>query len=469
MAQAASLRLAELQVESGQRAAVFPLYERALNGVTKPDDYRNTLVDLARVRQMLESGCRALQETKDFENAHKLALLHTRLAAAEPAQVLLGQVAEAWAHALLEPSPTTRTSETARTYFQEAANAYEAAAQASTALSARSAWLWHAGQDFLLGHDFAHAVSVLERFLKQNPRPPVEQQAEAWYRLGQAHQALGHTAVATASYKQCIAVGGPFAFRARYQLALAEIDSGHPTDAEESLRQNLELMHLEPDREAHEKSLYALADLLYRRRDHRMASQRWEQALTLYPTNPDASAARYRLADCYRHLADVEYQSLRPGEPFARSTHGHYRKQYILWLEMAGANYQKVIDDLEARQTAGRLTGAEANLLRQAQFALAACRFDGGNFDEAIRLYNQLARRYQSQVDGLKAARELYRCYVVPIPPDVTNARATLQRALIMLNSLEDSAFQGLPEIESRPAWEKWHKWAVDELRKLSP
>jgi tetratricopeptide (TPR) repeat protein len=475
-AQAACLRLGEVRLEGGQARAAVPWYERALAGITRPEQYHNTLVDLARARQFLEAGCRAQRDAGDFENARNLARFHARLAPPEQAQLLLAQVTEAWATAqrdkalgLKDREAAQRGQEEAQLCFREAGGAYEAAARVARASNSRIEWLWHAGQDYLQGQDFAHAVSVFEGLLKADL--PLERQPEACYRLGEAHQAVAHRAAAAEAFHRCIAYDSPFAYRARFQLAMAESEHGHPTEAEDALRQNLELMSAEPDREAQEKSLYALADLLYQRRDYRAAMQRWELALNLYPTNPTASLARYRLGDCYRHLADVELQGLALERPFAAHTQGHFRKQFKVWLEKAGANYQKLIDDLEARQTTGPISEAEATLLRQVQFALAACRFDEGNYDEAIRLFDKLARRYENQVEGLRAVRDLYGCFVAMAPSasSLKNAEATLQRAIMMLNNLDESAFKGLPESEGRAQWEQWHKKAVDDLRKLDP
>ena len=53
--------------------------------------------------------------------------------------------------------------------------------------------------------------------------------------------------------------------------------------------------------------------------------------------------------------------------------------------------------------------------------------------------------------------------------PALGNARATLERFRILLDALDDSAFQGRPLSESRAAWEKWLQDANEQLQKLSP
>src|SRR5262249_48401499 len=154
----------------------------------------------------------------------------------------------------------------------------------------------------MLGQNFEHAATVYDRFIKL--RPPAARLSEAWYRLAETQQALHGVKSAIDSYGRCIEIGGPFCYPARDQHALVGMRGKNLTMAEEMLDHNRELMGAEPDREAHEQTLYALAELLFLRREFYMAATRWKQALDLYPANPTALTARYRLAQCYRSFAD---------------------------------------------------------------------------------------------------------------------------------------------------------------------
>jgi tetratricopeptide (TPR) repeat protein len=468
--QAASLRLADLRLEGGDSGGAIELFGRALAGITVAAEYHNPLLDRAEARHLLEKACRRQRDGLDGEAARQLALLHARLAPPDQGQNLVGEVAEARAKAKRAAVLVTGDREAARQqeeaaqgHFREAAVAFEAAAEVSGERSQKARALWRAGNDYLLGHDFVRAVPVLERYIKLPP--PAERLGQAWYRLGEAHQALRNRVAASESFRTCIGLPGPFAYRARFQLAQAESEQGHLADAEEGLRHNLDLINRNGvDPEAHEKSLYALAALVFQRGDYRAAASYWELALPQYPAAAGAWEARFKLGTCYRRLADLESQSLRPGEASVPTSQDHYRKHFFIWLEKAGAQFQKLTDDLQARQKAEPLTAAEATLLRDASFALAECRFEQRHYDEAIRLYNGLAQRYRNQVDELIAIKQIYRSYVVPYPPDLDKARATLQRAHFTLNSMEDSAFTGRPGDHSKKAWEKWLKDAQQEL-----
>ena len=65
--------------------------------------------------------------------------------------------------------------------------------------------------------------------------------------------------------------------------------------------------------------------------------------------------------------------------------------------------------------------------------------------------------------------REVVSGNTTKVAPDIKNARATLERFRILLDALDDSAFQGRPLSESRAAWEKWLQDANEQLQKLNP
>jgi tetratricopeptide (TPR) repeat protein len=467
--QAASLRLADLYRLAGDHAAAVRLVEHALNQVARPDDYRNNLLDLKQARALIETDCQACLQTKKFAEAQKLAQLAAKLAPQHDAMVLLAEVMQAWARSERDqsrkekvPEAARRGEENAQHHFREAGAAYEAAAEAAPNEERKLETLWLASEDYRQGKDLAHQANVLHSYLTQHP--PAARLSEAWFRLGEAHHALGFGRAAAESYKSCIGCPGPYAFAARYQLALIQIEQDNRGEAEEMLRQNLELMRVETDREAHEKTIYAYASLLCLRHDYRAAAQRWEQALKEYPGNPDALTARYWLGECYKQLAEVEFRNAQSNDPATRSSH---QDKYYEWLKKEADCYQTLADDLEAQRPARPLSETEALILRQSLFAVAACRFNLGNYDEAIRLYDNLARRFQNQVEGLYAVKDLFDIYM--LRGDLVKAKATLERFRLLLDALDDSAFQGRPAGEARAAWENWLKNANKQLRELSP
>src|SRR5207253_7432352 len=116
----------------------------------------------------------------------------------------------------------------------------------------------------------------------------------------------------------------------------------------------------------------------------------------------------------------------------------------------------------------------DADLLRKASFALADCRFDQGHYEEAKRLYISLKAKYDAQVEGLIARKQLYLCYIASLAPEKPEenlelARRTLMEMRTILSHLDESAFRGRPEPETRAALEHWLKRKEDELKPHTP
>jgi tetratricopeptide (TPR) repeat protein len=478
---AASLRLANLQMETGKLSAALELYDRALKAVHQPADYHNRLVNLSEAAALVASDCRACKDSGKFADAVKLARLYAKLVLPGTAQSLLGQIAEAWADAELARSGQQKDgakkqqeAEAARVHFREAAAAYEAAAQSTASRPGHQDLLWHAAACFSKGQDFPHAITAYQRFVGLQPRPPADQLGEAWYRLGEARRALHDDGAAKESYHRCIEVGGYFAYWAQYQLAMAEVAAGNSKDAQDTLEQNLDLIEragTTPNRAIHEKTLYALAEILFSNGDYISAARLYDQATNLYPASPRALLGRYNLAQCYRDRAAREFQHLQPNE--LASTPTHFRGGFNFWLEKAAAQLQTLVDDLQApRQTTAPLPEADARLLTQARFALADCRFRLGAYTDAIPIYRGLANQYDQQLEGLVAHQQLYFCYVMmPGKPaaNLPDAQHTLQEMHQALEQIDESTYQGRPEAQKLATLKRWLKTEEERLQMALP
>jgi tetratricopeptide (TPR) repeat protein len=473
--QAACVRLANLRVETRHIPSALELYEQALRSVRQPADYQNSLVTLLQTGMLLAADCRICRDAADFEAAEKLARLYTKLAPPGPAQILVGQVIQAWAvaqHArarqLKDLAAARQEEDAAHRHFREAAAAYQAAAEVSPDQAERSEWLWQSALCSMQGQDFQHAITAYDGLI--NLRLAPARLSEAWYRRGQAHQALHQDGLAEEAYTKCIETGGPFAYRARYQLAMEENARGNFFEAEERLKQILDLLAAEPepDREAQENTLFAYANLLFAQRKFFQAATPYEQALARYPASPSAPYGLYRLGLCYRNRA--YHENVRPSDPVG--FHPRYGSQFAIWLETAAAKFQKLVDDLQARRS---LSDAEVALFRQARFALAECHYALNHYEQAIPLYIGLANEYDQQVEGLVARRQLCRCYVLSMSmtpekqeENLKLALRTLELMRQTLTQLEATAFRGRPETESKAYFETWLRSQEEDLKALS-
>jgi hypothetical protein len=459
-AQAAALGLAELKLRGSDPAAALEAFQTALRAVTAPADYRNTLVDLAEARSLFEAGCRWYIQLGKFETALQLSRLYERLALPGVGQELGGQAAEGWAKILLEQSRRAPSAEgarqeeeEARKRFCESAALFEAAAGETRGQAEQADWLWRSATNYLQGHDARRALPVLERFVGLPTAPA--RLGEAWYIRGEAFRALRNRVAAQADYRHCIKFPGPFAYWARYQLAVLELEQNNLEEAETILTQNLALIDLdvEADVEVREKTLYALAALLFQRRDYHMAYVRLQEALARYPGNEQAFRTRYQLAQCCRHLAEQATQKINDDKatPEVRQ---HYRTQRQRYLEMAASHFQKLSDDCSTLAGQRTLTAEEETTARQTAFAVGECRFDLGQFDEALRLYETLARRYRGQVEELIALRHVWQCHGVKFQTD--QAKKMIERIRAALKELPNSAFDNSMDMRTRRWWDDW-------------
>jgi tetratricopeptide (TPR) repeat protein len=462
-AQAASLSLAELRLTGPSPAAALEDFTRALEKVRSPADLRNPLLDINQVRELLERGCRVYCEARDFERAQQLAELYKKLARPGRAQERYAEVTEAWARDLQEQAQKAAAAQTrplqaqACTRYREAGAAYEQGA-AHRPPGEQADLLWRSANCYEYGQEPARALTVLAAFLKL----PVsaERQAAGWFAVGEAHRALKHADEARQAYYKSIELPtSPVASRARFQLAVAEREQKNFDQAEAILRQILPATSA-PDRDAHEKALYLLGDLLYQRGEFLKASVILKEATRQYANHPDRMTALAHLAECYRKLAQEANQKLKSPEGYGDAT-AHLTRARQEWLEQALEIYQKLADQLD--NTADKNPAqAEITLLREASFAVAECRYDLGELPEALRLYKLLFQRHARQVESLQACVKIYQCYYAMTGADKTGAlaelRAAVQTSLADLPTMPAAAF----DAQHSGTREGWLRWLTD-------
>lgn len=465
--QAAGLRLVEVHLHADpvDTTRILNILERALAEVKSPQEFHNGLVKLERAREILDSLGLILQETTAPEPAERLAELYRKLAPPGGAEERLGQAAEARARDL---EAKGADQEMVRNEFSKAGAAFDKAAGALPA-SAQAGALWRSANCYLAAKDYFRSAGVLERFVAlENADPRL---AEAFLHLAETHQAIGQKDKARQAYYKCIEFPDtPFAYRARYQLALEELELGNLEQGQAILKQNLGVSGPALDREAHEKSLYKLAALLYQRQVFDQAYLFLREAARQYPNNANAALVRDQLGDCYRKLADQADKKLKA----AKNPEGqaHYRSNRQVWLEQAALTYQELADDLESRTETQPLSTVEQALLRKAIFAAADLRFDLNDFPEALRRYQVLLGKYRKQIEGLVACQRIWRlCGVMVETPE--QARKAREATLTAVNQIkedlatmpaEHEAFQGPPGVWRKDDWMNWIRWVDLQL-----
>jgi tetratricopeptide (TPR) repeat protein len=259
------------------------------------------------------------------------------------------------------------------------------------------------------GLDYLHASEKLETFLQRDEVPA--RLGEGWYRLGEAYRQLKNDDAAGTAYRECLKFGPPFANRGRYQLALASIQKGDLDEAEATLERNLKLLYFERDPVAREKSLFALGELLYLRKNYRKVVQRLEEALAPpAPTTMAATRARFMLADSYRMLAAQEKQTEWLGrDNLSAQARVHFEKEHQRWLKKAAEELQELAAILKKPESRGHLSREQEI---EVPFLAARCRFNLGEYETALKMYEELAQEYHNQPQSLEAMGSMVSCYV---------------------------------------------------------
>jgi tetratricopeptide (TPR) repeat protein len=409
--QAAGLRLGEMNLlgEPADPGKGLAEWAGALLKVEKAGDYKNELVPPAQARELLETAWQAYQGKRDYRRAEELARLYQKLAEPGLADDRLGQSLEARARELVERAKESGAQgeaqlREARELFSEAGAAFELAVQSRT-VNEQPALLSRSAGCFVAARDFTHAVAVWKRFVEINNTEGAL--AEGWLKLADAYHSLGQRDSAREALYKCIEFPAtPFAYRARYRLALDFIASKDLKLAEETLRQNLTATGPVIDRQAHEQSLYRLAALLFDRENYEMAGVMFLEAIRQYPQNPQFFWARDRLGVCYRAQAGDIFNKLQA--KLSDDAKAHYKKTIPGLLEEAARIYQSLADDLQAAKAP--LTSADKALLVNAEFAVADLRFEKGDLVDSLRLYELLLGKYGGKWEGLRACNGIWRC-----------------------------------------------------------
>jgi tetratricopeptide (TPR) repeat protein len=436
---AASLGLAELQLAEGDPAALDSL-TRAVRTTRSAADWKNPHVDLRQVRAQFEQGCLVFLRKHDYEKALSVAQAYERIAIPGMAALVRGQALRDWGERLAQGSESERRQ--SAELLRQAGLAFEAAAQGTTEPRERAERLWLAANAHQDGQDPGRTVQVLQQFLSAPGQSP-ERSGEAWYLLARAYEQLKKETEADAAYRRCMDHRGRFAFRARERLSELKLEHGYKDQAVDLLELNIRLMRDNVDDEALERSLYGLGHLLYERnRDYENVRQVLENAVTRYPSSTSAIRGRYELAETYMQLASQESQKIVNGSDLPADTREHFLKQRRMWLSKAAEQYQLLSEALADPKAVALLTQAEQ---AHVHFSVADCRFNLGEYAEALKLYDDLADRFKGRLERLSALGGTARCYAAQ--RDFPRFKARLDDIRVSLRDVD---------AQTRHEWEQW-------------
>lgn len=448
--QAAAVGLADLFLQAGQPDKALPLLTLAVKETTGPEGWTNRLINLPKLREVFDRAAQVIRQTGKFELAGPFASQYERVALAGKAAQVLAELTADWGRAtrsaaekIKEPDARNREEDAARDRLSQAGAAYAKTAAAAAGTPTHPDLIWLAAACFREAGDSMQTVSALQAFLKVNQDKA--RACEAWYLLGETLRQDRKQADADRAYEKCLEFQTPHAYRARYQLARAEMERGNLDNANKHLTQNLQLLRDSQchDDEAHEWSLFALGKLNFEQRNYRNVVRYLEEALNRFPTNPGTVRAMYQLGESYRQLAaraNQEYLSPETKDPQTRE---HEKQEYFRQMSKAADqfyNLAQLLDKPDANR--GSLSPEE---IITVSFIAAECRFFLGRYTEALEFYEVLAERYKDRPQRLLALGCCVRCHYSLQQAD------KLKQRLDEINSAL-AAMDG----DTRKAWESW-------------
>jgi tetratricopeptide (TPR) repeat protein len=457
-ARAAGVGLAELYLlrrEEGEPGKARAALEQALTGVQRLEDWKNRYLDGPKVLETCERGIQTLAQSGRHEQALELLVPYRRLVPAGKAVRLEADLLAQWARARLEqaeletdPASRGKTADEGRALLRRASGTYlTALEQAPQAEQADLLWL--AALAAVEAQDAPQAILLLKRFLKDSTDRA--RLGQGWYLLGEALRKQ-KSPEAEEAYENCIVHDvAPYSFRARYQLAEAARLRGQLDKAIERLDQTIKLQEGRPDPETHPRALFAVGDLLFRQHKYQEAARRLYEAIQRYPASPETPRARFELGVSYCRMAEGQHKALKDDTFRDPDTRRHFQEEYRRWLELACAEFEDLGRALERSDVQIQLGPRERAAV---PFLAAECRFNLGQYDEALQIYLQIGRRARGGTETLDALGGCAQCYAVTGQWD--KLRQTLDQIRAALPGLQDAAL--------RQSWEQWVNLAAQPI-----
>jgi TolA-binding protein len=424
--QAAALALAELRLHEANPKPGVALLAEAVAKVRKPADWKNTLMSLASVQELFEQAMTIYRQANLFELAVRTAELYERVADPPKAQLRRAELNCEWAKILQQSARANKEEEarkkeetTADALLRQAAEAHAEAAKLLNDKKERAEQLWRSAVCSYEGRDYPRAADKFREIIEQEKgeKGNLERLSEGLFLLGETFRHLNDVKAAEAAYKACVERGARFTYRARYQLAMLEVEAGNIDRAEKELEQNILIEHREPDPEAQEKSRLALCALEYQKaasmpqQYYRLVVQHLEGHLDHFALTPESVRARFQLADSYRQLATHDafhHNANLSDNKTSPEAVEHFLELSKRYLSRAAEEFAKVEELIKTPELATLLS-----LRQQMETSLyiAECYYNLGEYENALRKYEELAKKWGKSPYALQALGGTIRCF----------------------------------------------------------
>ncbi len=313
--------------------------------------------------------------------------------------------------------------------------------------------------------DMHRVTSALEVFVAENPGDGLA--PEALWRLGRAYQAAGlfDKAIGAFQKNQFRYPQSLFASKSGVPLAQSYIAKGPEryTKAEAALVATLGSPLITPDADEFREALFELAQLQYRTDRYEEAVSRLSELIERYPKEDRKGQILFLMADSYRKSAALLKQ-IKEARPATAPSTPLDAANLATRAEAAAAKRdrleraRRLYDDvIEHYRVLPPTRDADTLYQKLAHFYRADCLFDTQNYEEAIRLYDAAALRYQDDASALAAYVQVVNCYRALGRPE--EAKTANARAKWLLRRMPAETFANGKLSMPKAFWDDWLNW----------
>ncbi|UCF32844.1 MAG: tetratricopeptide repeat protein [Phycisphaerales bacterium] len=324
---------------------------------------------------------------------------------------------------------------------------------------------WRAAELYEQAGDDDRAAGVYERFARERKGDPLV--PRALLRLGWIRQRQGDYPSAIEALKACSTRFGKIIDGAKALIPLAECYLALGAEGYDLAEKTLHLVLDDPEvftPRAPEfgEALMLLGDLHNRKGRYEEAISVFEEWLDRYGADhhhgaDKAIAVHYLLADSYRQSGLTLLREL--GETSFSGQREQMQADAMSRLKRARELYRTVVSSFQAGREAVQ-DSIGSLYLKYSQLYEADCFFEMREYEQALKLYEEVAGVYQDSPTALAAYVQIINCHVFLGEP--AEARAALARAEILTDRIADDAFGRALSPETREDWKRYFNWLAD-------
>lgn len=457
---AAALAEAEIFQAQDQDEDAIIAYRRVFDAIGDPSAYRSPILPLDAMRLRIKAAHKKFIADGKYGAALELTDRVGRLLGLTEKLEMRAETLRNWGESEilrgeLEGREGVKRIHVGRSRLRRAGIAYERLADARFATRRFTDDLWAASEALQEGQAYGTAIRVLQRYLRNEP---VQRNALALLRLGEAHLARAEIIPAIASFEECLEFheNDASSFQARLECAKAYGTQGDYEKAEELLRHNLTRTALTPRSPEWRDSKFELGRLLAEAGRHKEAIYELEEAVGRYREAPqtrddpkvrhDVLTSEYLVAMAHRHAAAEPLGRLKVANTVnERETAREEANEHLL---AALRMYQSV-----QKQITLANSGDERDVvtLRNCFMLAGDVLFELERYEEARQSFSSISTLYQNEPYMLEALVQIYHCWCRQ--GDQPKARGVIQQAQQLLERLPPDADFATSTNLSRTEW----------------